>query len=192
MQTLEQTGAVRIVTDPWDSSAAWCEAAARLNEASTGLVLIARPPCAVDLDAVRGGSVREPVSRATAPQAIVAAAEEIGLRQQVVLEDAGAIAERFFEAFGPESAKMRLEVIAAQPCPKFHWDHVFVRLLCTYAGPSTEYCLPGGEEAPAAFPPGWLGLLKGGRHPAYEGPTVLHRSPPLEGGQRRLSFVLDC
>ncbi len=40
---------------------------------------------------------------------------------------------------GYTQVSAKLEVLGATPCPRFHADHVGVRLLVTYLGPGTLY-----------------------------------------------------
>lgn len=42
-------------------------------------------------------------------------------------------------AAGYERVRARLEVLGGTPCPRYHADHVAVRMLVTYAGPGTWY-----------------------------------------------------
>jgi len=95
---------------------------------------------------------------------------------------------------------IRLEVIETNACRKFHADHVTARLICSYAGPGTQWiddrdamALAGGAD-PATLTvrqvaTGDVALFKG--HDRSETPIV-HRSPPIAGtGTRRLVLVID-
>lgn len=100
-------------------------------------------------------------------------------------------------------------------CRKIHADNVTIRLVCTYAGPGTDW-LPNEdvirknlgrtdvdiETANLSVrrdgatlrrcEPGELLLLKGKKYPGNEGRGAAHRSPPLEEqGLSRLVLKID-
>lgn len=85
-------------------------------------------------------------------------------------------------------------------CPRFHVDHVGIRLLCTYRGPATEWledaCADRSKLGPAPpdvsdensgvvlnpagihrAAPYAIVLLKGSRWQGNEGRGIIHRSP---------------
>jgi hypothetical protein len=86
--------------------------------------------------------------------------------------------------------EVRFEVAAAQSCPKFHCDNVLVRMLTTYVGPGTEYIQRDRPNTIHQASAGSLVFFKGFRHPTHAN-TVLHRSPPVRQGERRLTVVID-
>ncbi len=107
-------------------------------------------------------------------------------------EDALMLAQRFARFMRVYSLRLRLERIDSNACRKLHADYTDVRLLCTYAGPGTDYLAdPGEPEQLLRMDAGWVGLFKGrnftpGHEPAF------HRSPPIEGtGAKRLLLVID-
>ena len=69
------------------------------------------------------------------------------------------------------------------------------RLICTYRGPGTQYCISHDHTDPKRFftvPTGAPILLRGSRWPQRPASGLLHRSPPIEGtGETRLVLVLD-
>lgn len=105
---------------------------------------------------------------------------------------------------------LRLETLNNDGCPRFHIDRTYLRLLCTYRGPGTEWlandqvnraALGRGEPnetillhgAPARFQPFWVGVMKGARFAGEEHNALAHRSPPLAGtGQTRVLLCLDA
>lgn len=179
---------------PWHEDRTWQSAARALEDRRTGLVLIPRVPIEGLEAAVAAAptrSVRGPISPLDAPETLALACRELGLKSDELWNDCTRIAGLFFRHFQPAASKMRLEIIGGQPCPKFHCDHVFVRLICTYCGPATEYRGRHEQDAAHAFGNGWIGLLKGSKHPCHDGPRILHRSPPMAPGEKRLSFALD-
>ncbi|MND87313.1 hypothetical protein D3C80_793080 [compost metagenome] len=88
-------------------------------------------------------------------------------------------------------------------CPRFHVDHVPLRLLSTYAGPGSEWLEEGAvdrsqlaREQPDAnavrqLAVGEVALLKGEKWLGNQGAGLVHRSPMLVNGERRLILSLD-
>ncbi len=94
-------------------------------------------------------------------------------------------------------------------CSLFHMDMVHLRLICTYAGPATEWLKevdanrsglgkgsndkilnPGGQVNRLST--GSIGFLKGARFRGLDGKGVIHKSPAIEGtGTRRLVLRVD-
>jgi hypothetical protein len=106
---------------------------------------------------------------------------------------------------------VRLEVTGLQTCPVFHQDNNVMRLLCTYAGPGTEWLsdddvdrsqlgLQGrtpaaanaaiARGAPHRCEPGDVLLLTGAEF-GERGVGVVHRSPPTSLGPR-LFVTIDA
>lgn len=109
----------------------------------------------------------------------------------------------------------KLQVIRTDGCRKIHVDHVGLRLICTYAGPGTDWLdnahlvrenlgrmdvdidtanrsviRAGGALRRCAA--GDVLLLKGEGHPGNDGRGAAHRSPPLgASGVARLVLKLD-
>ena len=126
------------------------------------------------------------------------------------LEDMMMLADAWFCLFDTTAAGVRLTTLKKAMCPRFHADRVMVRLLTTYGGPGTEW-LPNDEvdrtslgrplvnnEDPMArssrigqLEEGDVGLLKGEIWPNNEGNGVVHRSPHLQDGERRLLLCFD-
>lgn len=102
---------------------------------------------------------------------------------------------------------LRLRSLDQAMCPRWHVDHVPVRLVSSYAGPGSEWLqegqLPrehlGGpgidryarEVSGQALAAGDVALLKGERWQGNAGRGLVHRSPTVAEGQRRLLLTLD-
>lgn len=101
---------------------------------------------------------------------------------------------------------VRLRVLDKPMCPRFHVDHVPLRLISTYAGPGSEWLhedsMPRhrlGE--PAAEPhdsrdiqqllAGEVALFKGEKWAGNEGAGIIHRSPLTSPANKRLILTLD-
>ncbi|MCG5054697.1 MAG: DUF1826 domain-containing protein [Myxococcales bacterium] len=118
------------------------------------------------------------------------------------------------ELTGAREMGVRLARLDQAMCPRFHTDRVTVRLVCTYAGPATEYLTerdvertrlachvrsPDAEGAGVvreggavrAATCGDIVLLKGELWPDRPALGAVHRSPRVEPGQGRLVMTLD-
>lgn len=107
---------------------------------------------------------------------------------------------------GAKRIGVRLRVLDTAMCPRFHVDHVPVRLITTYAGIGSQWLEEGAMDRrqlsqPEAEPvddaliqqmgSGSVALLKGEKWHGNEGSGLIHRSPPLPSGERRLILTLD-
>ncbi|WP_371232371.1 DUF1826 domain-containing protein [Pseudomonas sp. QE6] len=118
--------------------------------------------------------------------------------------------EWLLEAFacltGARRIGLRLRCLDRAMCPRFHVDHVPLRLVTTYAGPASQWleegamarnCLGEPKAEPADSAPirqmaaGDVGLFKGERWAGNPGRGIVHRSPQPESGERRLLLTLD-
>lgn len=101
---------------------------------------------------------------------------------------------------------LRLRVLDRAMCPRFHVDHVPLRLITTYAGAGSQWLREGsmprhrlGESAaePSSvadieqLQAGEVALFKGEKWPGNEGAGIVHRSPQVASGTRRLILTLD-
>lgn len=107
---------------------------------------------------------------------------------------------------GARRIGLRLRVLDKAMCPRFHVDHVPVRLITTYAGIGSEWLKEGEMDRqqlgkPLAEPQeksriqqltsGEVALLKGEKWHGNEGFGLIHRSPQPAPGERRLMLTLD-
>lgn len=107
---------------------------------------------------------------------------------------------------GARRVGLRLRVLDKAMCPRFHVDHVPVRLITTYAGGGSQWLREGAMDRrqlgnPQAEPRdamkirqinrGDVALLKGERWIGNEGQGLVHRSPQLQRDERRLLLSLD-
>ncbi len=101
---------------------------------------------------------------------------------------------------------LRLRLLNKAMCPRFHVDHVPLRLITTYAGAGSEWLREGvmarrrlGE--PSAEPTdaaaverlqvGEVALFKGEKWQGNEGAGIIHRSPLAAPDAPRLILTLD-
>jgi len=112
-----------------------------------------------------------------------------------LIEDIGALADRFAGLMRARFLRLRLDVIETDACRRFHIDAVTARLICTYRGTGTQYGISVEGEVPRRVfttPTGAPLLLRGTLWPGDPPSGLLHRSPPIEGsGETRLLLVLD-
>lgn len=107
---------------------------------------------------------------------------------------------------GATRVGLRLRTLDKAMCPRFHVDHVPVRLVTTYAGPGSQWLEEGAMDRrwlarPEAEPRdpqmiqqlghGDVALLKGEKWLGNEGFGLIHRSPEPTQGERRLILTLD-
>ena len=107
---------------------------------------------------------------------------------------------------GAKRIGVRLRVLDKAMCPRFHVDHVPVRLITTYAGMGSQWlkegvmarCQLGKPEAEPVqdslieqIVSGEVALFKGEKWHGNEGFGLIHRSPQPAAGERRLILTLD-
>jgi hypothetical protein len=125
------------------------------------------------------------------------------------------LAQLFAHLTGAEHLTLKLESFGSNLCERFHVDCVPLRLICSYAGPGTEwldnaevdraYLEPGAggwpDEQSGLLRPGAtigrlerfaMALMKGERWPGNAGNGLVHRSPRIaNSGIRRVLFKID-
>ncbi|MCJ1887582.1 DUF1826 domain-containing protein [Pseudomonas sp. LA21] len=118
--------------------------------------------------------------------------------------------EWLLEAFacltGARRIGLRVRSLDCAMCPRFHVDHVPLRLVTTYAGPASQWleegtmartCLgeptaePAGSALIRQMAAGDVGLFKGEKWAGNLGRGIVHRSPQPAPGERRLLLTLD-
>ncbi|MGB8920781.1 MAG: DUF1826 domain-containing protein [Pseudomonas sp.] len=107
---------------------------------------------------------------------------------------------------GARRVGLRLRVLDKAMCPRFHVDHVPVRLITTYAGIGSQWLKEGVMDREQlgqanAEPQDMaqiqqlqsadVALLKGEKWHGNEGFGLIHRSPQPAPGERRLLLTLD-
>ncbi len=132
--------------------------------------------------------VMVPVSRS------VAMIRDSLLRMQMnyepLIADVDSLVQLFASLFNLSRVELRVEVTDRQSCPKFHCDNVYVRLLTTYYGPTTEYIDVRSPELIQQAPLNAFVFLKGHKHPTYRD-RMLHRSPQVQSGTKRFCVILN-
>lgn len=186
-------------------------ALARVRAPGVSLALWPRPPRRALREEAAALLAHAPFSvTAEALPACLAArlAASLPAPAPALLADAAALAARFAAITGDVRVHARLEALVDEGCPLFHADHVGLRLLCTYAGPGTEW-LPAHAVNRAGLGSGdnamivgdrrqvrrlaacTVGLFKGEAFPGHAGRGVVHRSAPATARAPRLLLCLD-
>jgi len=126
--------------------------------------------------------------------------------QAAFLQDVSWLASAFACLFDAKRIGLRLRILDKAMCPRFHVDHVPVRLITSYAGVGSEWLAEGvmarrrlGEPAAEPSDPsliqraeaGHVLLAKGEKWIGNEGCGLIHRSPQPPAGERRLLLTLD-
>lgn len=127
-----------------------------------------------------------------------------------LVEDIVTLAEAVACLFDTQDVGLRLRRLDAPMCPRFHCDHLPVRLVTTYLGPGSEWLpesavdraglgapRPGKpeivreEDAIRRLEAGDVALLKGSGWVGNEARGLVHRSPAVGAGQQRLLLTID-
>jgi hypothetical protein len=132
-----------------------------------------------------------------------------------VASDVSNWAELLGEITGADRVGVRLHWVNSAMCPRFHVDHVTLRLVVTYQGPGTEFVsnehvdrrylghasrgqadeVSGLLRSPACIQSAQtfdVVLLKGEAWPENRGRGAVHRSPHPDADGPRLILTLDA
>ena len=120
------------------------------------------------------------------------------------IADVAWLVSAFACLLGAKRIGVRLRLLDKAMCPRFHVDHVPVRLITTYAGVGSQWLKEGAMDrsqlgqanaeprAPIEqLSSGDVALLKGEKWHGNEGFGLIHRSPQPDAGERRLILTLD-
>ncbi len=120
------------------------------------------------------------------------------------IADVAWLVSAFACLLGAKRIGVRLRLLDKAMCPRFHVDHVPVRLITTYAGIGSQWLREGVMDrrqlSQADAEPterieqilcGEVALLKGEKWRGNEGYGLIHRSPALAANERRLILTLD-
>ncbi|MBX9913037.1 MAG: DUF1826 domain-containing protein [Pseudomonadaceae bacterium] len=105
---------------------------------------------------------------------------------------------------GAKRIGLRLRILEQAMCPRFHVDHVPLRLITSYAGAGSQWLredamsrasLADAEAQQVSeieqVAVGAVALVKGEKWLGNEGRGLIHRSPPVPANTRRLLLTLD-
>ncbi|MDO6425796.1 DUF1826 domain-containing protein [Thalassotalea sp. 1_MG-2023] len=142
--------------------------------------------------------------------------QEFGKTESITTlsDDIALLVDMFCCLFDLPRAGLRLNILDRAMCPRFHVDHIPCRLVTTYQGIATEWLnhndvdrtkLGSGnngkpDEQSGLFQDlqsinrlsaGDVALLKGENWDNTKGAGLVHRSPPVQAGEKRLLLTLD-
>lgn len=120
------------------------------------------------------------------------------------IADVSWLVSAFACLLGAKRIGVRLRLLDKAMCPRFHVDHVPVRLITTYAGIGSQWLREGvmdrrklaqSDAAPTErieqILCGEVAMLKGTQWHGNEAHGLIHRSPALKADERRLILTLD-
>ncbi|OPA82997.1 hypothetical protein BFW86_28710 [Pseudomonas fluorescens] len=120
------------------------------------------------------------------------------------IADVAWLVSAFACLLGAKRIGVRLRLLDKAMCPRFHVDHVPVRLITTYAGVGSQWLREGIMDRRKLSQPdaeplerieqiqcGEVALLKGTKWHGNEAHGLIHRSPALKADERRLILTLD-
>ena len=175
------------------SATAWSSPElAELKSGSADIMVLEREHLLNLAEAVRLAPIaefRERVTLRNAAQKVEQGVNKMQLANTGLANEVTSLVHSFLAEFDRSSVSLRIEIVDTQSCPKFHCDNVYVRLVTTYVGPSTEYQYVG-ESNVRVSGLGSLVFLKGHKHPTHRD-SVQHRSPAVPPGTKRLCVVID-
>lgn len=146
---------------------------------------------AIEFDGAEIGEARRQLRPRSARRGLAALLGALRMEHDALLADLQRSLEFFCEAFDQTGAEVRVELTDRCSCPKFHCDNVYVRMLTTYRGPTTEYVDLNRPSQVHSAPLQSLVFLKGSRHPTHAH-AIHHRSPDVPAGRLRFCAVFNC
>jgi hypothetical protein len=124
--------------------------------------------------------------------------------RELLQDDVALLTEILCELVDCPCVGVRYASVENAMCPRWHVDHVPIRLLCTYAGPGTEWLDNQGVDKRKLSDPeiaagacqravsGEVVLLKGALWQGNTGFGAIHRSPAMAPGEQpRMLLTLD-
>lgn len=120
--------------------------------------------------------------------AALADALPAGAGRGAFVDDLWRWAELTHDLLGGHEVGVRLQRLTEPMCPAFHVDRVIGRVITTYLGAGTEW-LEHAALPPHRAEPGAIAVFKGD---VVAGRGVVHRSPPMARGDRRLVATFDA
>lgn len=170
-----------------------CELTARMNSPEADIVMMPQQPWLDLEDQVRNasnGENRMVLECRQARERIDRGLLDIGIDSTQLVSAMATAIDLFALTFDQEKVELRIELTDQQSCPKFHCDNVYVRMLATYFGPTTEFIDRNEPNAIHRAPLYSLVFLKGHLHPTYQD-RILHRSPAFLVGEKRLCMIVN-
>ena len=165
----------------------------RLNSPSADIIIMPQEHSLDVASIMRDLPIHErrlTVTREQASTLVVDTLQDAGVNHKALSNEMVHKVELFAGYFGQNQMELRWEVTEHQSCPKFHCDNVFVRMLVTYFGPTTEFIEQSEPDVIYRAPLGAIVFLKGHQHPTYQD-RILHRSPEFAAGEKRFCMIVN-
>ena len=109
------------------------------------------------------------------------------------IDDLILLSEAFCLLTDSQGVGVRLRSLSQPMCPRWHVDHVPLRLVTAYVGCGSEWHMGEGQTNSheiQRMQSGWVALLKGSNWPDPDSRAIWHRSPFTH--ERRLLCTLDA
>jgi hypothetical protein len=165
----------------------------RLDSMAADIIIMQREPTP-DLETlIRNAEIQEKrrkITRELAELEVIGLVRELGISNDALQREMVRSIDLFAGLFQQDQIEVRMDLTDRQSCPKFHCDNVYVRMLVTYFGPTTEFIDRREPDNIYRVPMNSLVFLKGHKHPKYQD-RILHRSPSFSHGERRFSMVIN-
>ena len=136
------------------------------------------------------------------------------IHAQALCRDISQLVEKFCALLNLEQVKLQLSVLDYAMCPRFHVDRIPCRLICTYSGVASEWLphdvidrsklgdrnnglsddvsgLYQSKQDIKRLMTGDVAILKGELWERNENAGLVHRSPQVPLGDKRLLLALD-
>lgn len=173
------------------------EQLAAIKDQTCQLAVWSRPPIQSITDGLSGLDLddfpraRVVVTAEGIRDAVYAATENVPsvAARAALTDDVTLLAQHFAKLLASPSVRIRFDATNRQTCPKFHRDHVSARLICTYAGPGTEWTVKNkadNTDAPSEtrqLDPFEVAVFKGDvwseENERRSNQMLLHRSPQI-------------
>jgi hypothetical protein len=204
----EQCGVFRRIAEPMVNLCLWRRVPNPSATPAIDSILSAEKPLDLDLRAPSADQLAAGIS-------IANASEIVSRSLKHFVDDVVFLAKLFADIAGTRHPRVRLERVEDDGCALFHADTLRLRMLCTYAGPGTQWLENGNarreqlgsrgrtiEEANRAIVvdesrirsiPNWhVAIFKGRAWSADEDISLIHRSAPVRHrGDYRLRLCID-
>ena len=199
-----QAGSLANIYKPDINIASWCRSLTRAHQDAAHELVSKTSACP---------QVSEAVDTRRAFDCVIANFGDSDATQ-LIAKDASELVEMFSILFDVDQVGLRLRILDKAMCPKFHVDRVHCRLVTTYTGLATEWLCHNNElysrltqtrnrhqefdrylsdsgMSIQRLAAGDVALLKGEAWEGNENRGLMHRSPSLEDGERRLLLTVD-
>ena len=204
----DQSAVLRRIAEPVFNLCLWRRSLNPLATSALESILSADRPVALDWRSPSADQI-------TAGIPITTASEIVSRSLRHFVADIVLLAKLFADIAGTRHPRVRLERVEDDGCALFHADTLRLRMLCTYAGPGTQWlenrnarreelgsrgrsiheanrAIVVDESAIRSIPNWHVAICKGRAWSADEDISLIHRSAPVRHrGQYRIRLCID-